>query len=154
MLVGRLAEPDIVIDGISSMSHRLDRHDSFVRHLLRRVTAKLTEGTFVAGLRRNRQLAFEHDLGKRRHFQIDGFAFYDIHGRAGETAGDFQFIDADARLELRRDINRRRHADTNRDFELFLAALLGVFDEIVAVMAGRETDGDFVLRHQHHPVDR
>ena len=122
--------------------------------LLSRVTAKLTERTFVAGLRRYRQLAFKHNFGKRRHFQIDGLAFYDIHGRARETAGDFQFVDADARLELGCDINRRRDADTNRDLELCLAALLGVFDEIVAIVAGRETDGDFVLRNQHHPVDR
>ena len=60
-----------------------------VWHLLSRVAAKLTEGTFVTGLRRYRQLAFKHNFGKRRHFQIDGFAFYDIHGRARETAGDF-----------------------------------------------------------------
>src|SRR4029077_7423912 len=145
MLVGRLSEPDIMIDGALAMSHPLDRHDSFVRHLLSRVTEKFTEGPFAAGLRRDRQLAFKHDLGKRRHFQIDSLTSYDIYGRSGEPAGNLQFIDADARFELGSYINRRRDADTNRDLELFLAALLGVFDEIVAVVAGRETDGGFVF---------
>src|SRR5262245_3083058 len=154
MLMGRFPEPDVMIDGILAMRHRLDRHDAFVRHLLSRVTAKLAERSFAAGLRRDRQLAFEHDLGKRGHFQIDSLTSYDIYWCSSETAGNLQFIATDAGLKLRRDIHRRWDADTNRDFELFLAALLGVFDKIVTVMARRKANGDFVLRNQHHPIDR
>src|SRR5262244_1519332 len=104
MLMGRFPEPDVMIDGILAMRHRLDRHDAFVRHLLSRVTAKLAERSFAAGLRRDRQLAFEHDLGKRGHFQIDSLTSYDIYRCSSETAGNLQFIDTDAGLKLRRDI--------------------------------------------------
>ena len=154
MLVRRLAEPDVVVNGILAVGHRFDRHDSFVGHLRRGVAAELAERPLVAGLRRDRQLAFEHDLRKRRHFQIDGPALDHVDRLAGETAGDLQLENAGPRLELRRHVNRRRHADANRDFELFLAALLGVLDEIVTVVARREANRDFVLRHQHHAVDR
>ncbi len=154
MFVRRLAEPNVMIDGVLALRHRLDRHDSFVGHLRRRVAAKLAERPFVAGLRRDRQLTFEHDLRKRRHFKIDGPAFDDIHRLAGEAAGDLQLENPGPRLELRSNVNRRRYADANGDFEFFLAALLSVLNEIVAIMPGCEANGYFVLRYQHHSVDR
>ena len=143
-----------MIDGIFAVGHRFDRHDPLVRHLRRRIAAKLAERPFVAGLRRDLQFSFEHDLRKSRHLQVDGPALDDIDRLTGEAAGDFQLEHSGARLELRRDVNRRRHADAYGDFEIFLAALLGVFYKIVAVMSRREANGDFVFRYQHHSVDR
>ncbi len=154
MLMRRLAEPDIMIDRIAPMGDRFDGHDPLARHLLGGVAAKLAEGTFVAGFRRNRQLAFEHILRQRRHFEIQGPAFDDIHRFPGQAAGDFQFVDTDTRFELRSDVNRRRHADTDSDFKLFLAALLGILHEVIAVVPRRKTNRHLVLRHQHHPVNR
>src|SRR5260370_29027810 len=118
----RLAEPNIMIDGILALRHSFDRHDPLVRHLRRRVAAKLAEWPFIAGLRRDLQLSLEHDLRKSRHFQVDGPTFDDIDRFPGKTAGDFQLEDPRARLELRRDVNHRRHADAYGDLEFFLAA--------------------------------
>jgi hypothetical protein len=64
---------------------------------------------------------------------------------AGQAAGDFQLKDAGARLELRGDIDCRRHANANGHFEFLIAALFSVSDEVVAVMSRSEANGNFVL---------
>ncbi len=82
------------------MRDRLDRHDSFVRHLRRRVTAKLAKRPFVAGFRRDRQFPFKDNLRQRRHLQVDGSAFHHVDRFTGKPAGDFQLKDAGPRFEL------------------------------------------------------
>ena len=66
-------------------------------------------------------------------------------GFTGEAASDFQLKDAGTGFELRGNVNRRRHTDAYGDLEFFLPALLGVFDEIVAIMAGSKADRHLVF---------
>ena len=88
MLVRRLAKPDVVVDGIFAMRHGFDSHDALVRHLRRRVAAKLAERPLISGFRRNRQFSFENDLRKRRHFEIDSPALHHLDGLADKPAGN------------------------------------------------------------------
>src|SRR5688500_20396840 len=87
MFMRRFAEPDIVVDWIFALCHRLDRHDSFVGHPRRGIAAELTEGSLVAGLCRDRELTFEDNLGERWNFQVDRPALDDIDRFTGKQIG-------------------------------------------------------------------
>ncbi len=75
--------------------------------------------------------AFDDYFGKRRNFDIDGFAFDQLHRRAAQAAGDVKFVDAERHSRLRADDDRRIDADGGGDFQTFF----------------------LFLRHQNHPAE-
>ena len=56
-------------------------------------------------------LAFEHELGVGRHFDVDGLALHQPHGLAEQAAGNRKLVHAERRDEARREHDQRVAAD-------------------------------------------
>ncbi len=80
------------------------------------------------------EVAFDHNLGFGRHHQIDGARAHDIDRRAGETAGNADFIDVDRQLLRRDEGHAGGRAEHDRARHRLVAALLML--DVMPVTAG------------------
>ena len=88
--------------------------------------------------------ALDHDLGIRRHVEIDGAAARHADRRAGSAAGDRHLVHVDRKLLRAGEHHDRRAADHDRDRHL-LAALAVLQPMQKAAGAGR-----LARHHPHH----
>ena len=111
----RLAHDRRRINGILAMRDAGEVKDRvLIRH---RVEAGVVaEGTFAAQLAQF-DVAFEHDLGVRRNFEIDGFALHNLDGLAAQESGDHELLDFRRRRHDGRKRGRRIGADGHRNFK-------------------------------------
>ena len=83
---------------------------------------------------------FDDDFRRRRHEQIDRFRLNQLHGRAGQTAGQTIFVEVVGNLCRRRISDTRHHADGDAGFEPL--ALGFAFAPVLAhVLGGEKTAG-------------
>src|SRR5581483_5188591 len=101
LLVDAFTEVKAVVDGIASHRDAVDRPKPLADHRPDRVAAELAVRPLVADVRRDVEMTFQDDLGRRRHFDVDGLAFYEFHRLASERAGNRELVDVDAGHELR-----------------------------------------------------
>ena len=81
---------------------------------------------------------FDDDFRRRRHEQIDRFRLNQLHGRAGETAGQTIFVKVVGNFCRRRIGDARHHADGDAGLEPL--ALGFAFAPVLAHVLGDETN--------------
>ena len=99
------------------------------------------------------QLAFKHDLGVRRHHQVDGLAFDHLGGRAVEGAQHLEIIGVGGDTGQRRDLVDGRAAQHDRDLEILALRRRRHRVNALAVRGAGHVDRLLVLRTEHRPVD-
>jgi hypothetical protein len=86
----------------------------------------------------------DHDFGRRRHVEVDRRGFRDLDRRAGERAGNAEFVHIDGEFLRAGEHDHRRTADHDRDRHGFAA--LAIFEPMqIAAGAAR-----LARHHAHH----
>ena len=131
-VLGRITRNDIVEDRIVARCDRLDDEHVACR-TVGRVAGVLAVGTLILE-HIGEDFAFQHEFGLRRHLDVDGLAFDEINRLAEQRAGDVELVDLHRDFGSGGEIDRRMHADHDRDLEILLArrAALQVVPDVAA----------------------
>ena len=112
---GRLADDGGGVDGVFAVRDAGQMEDRIlVGHGVE--AGVVAEGAFGAQFAQL-DVAFEHDLGVGRNFQIDGFALDDLDRLAAQEAGDHELLDLRRRGNDGGKSRRRIGADGHRHFK-------------------------------------
>ena len=99
-----------------------------------------------------RNLPFEDDLRSRRHFEIRGLAFYNLHGFSPQPSRDRQLIHAERNFGNRDEADHRVRSENDRHRSRPVVSLVLLYDapEVLQVVA--EVDAGLALPLELHPV--
>ena len=99
------------------------------------------------------KIAFDDDLGARRHVKIDRLAFYQFDRRAADGADDVVFAQVLRHRRAADEIERRLPADGDRDRHFVLAGLLPGSGVLPDMLRAPHQDRDHILARHHAAID-
>ena len=114
-------------------------------------TREVAEPALVLGPSGRQQFAFEHDLGVGRNFKIDGLAFDEFDRRAGEPAGQLEFVEARRRHMGGRHHDRGVGPDRDRERQPAALAECAVIEQL-QVAGADEIDAGLAPGADHQPI--